>query len=421
MISDTSGQDQVIARKRRPQYTILIIAGIVLIALWVILPGLRTWSSADRSFDRAKLRFDTVTLGDLISDVSVEGRIVASSYPTLYSPAEGRVTLTAKAGQAVKKGDVLARIDSPELQSEVQQQASTVAASEAAWSRQEIEAKTTNLLNQQDIELKRLRHETAQRAYTRAKTSFDQGLINAADYEAADDNVKIAKLEYQNARANAELQRERLAFEVQNQASILEGQRLVLRELKRRVEELEVRSPVDGVIGSLSVDPTDVVNDSQPLLTVIDLSAFEIQIDVPEIYGDKIKAGTNAEVRYENQTYPGMVIAISPEVNQSFVRGTVVFQGDPPTGLKQNQRVTVRMILSSQQNVLKVRRGPFLDSGNGREVFIVRDQVAVRQGVEIGELSISEVEIRSGLQEGDTIIISDISRFDGANKIFLKN
>jgi len=421
MISDTSGQDQVIQRKRRPKYTFWLIAVIILIALWFFLPGMQTWTSADRSFDRSKLRFDTVGRGDLVSDITVEGRIVASSYPTLYSPAEGRVTLTVKAGQTVTKGEVLARIDSPELRSEVQQQTSTVAASEAAWSRQKIQAKTTNLLNQQDIELKRLRYETAQRAFARAKTSYEQGLINAADYEAADDDVKITRLEYQNAKTNAELQKERLAFEVQNQASTLEGQRLVLQELERRVAELEVRSPVDGVIGSLSVDPTDVVNDSQPLLTVIDLSAFEIEIDVPEIYGDKIRAGTVAEVRYENRQYPGMVIAISPEVNQSFVRGTVVFQGEPPTGLKQNQRVSARMILSTQQNVLKVRRGPFLDSGNGREVFVVRDQIAVRQPVEIGELSISEVEIRSGLQEGDTIIISDISRFDDANKIFLRN
>lgn len=421
MIADTSGQDRALTRKRRPGYALWILIALVLAGVWFTLPAMRKWSAADRSFDRAKLRFGKVMRGDLVSDISVEGRIIASSYPTLYSPASGRVTLAVKAGQEVKPGELLAQVDSPELASQMQQEASSVAALEAALSRQKIQTKTDDLLNQQDIDLKRLRYETAQRAFVRAESSFEKGLLNAADFEAAEDEVKISALEFKNAKANAVLQKERLAFEVQNQASQLDRQKLVLQELQRRIAELAVRSPVDGVVGSISVDPTDVVIDNQPLLTVIDLSAFEITIDVPEVYGDKTQPGTTAEVRYENQFYPGMVIAISPEVNQSMVRGTVVFQGKPPTGLKQNQRVSVRMILATTADVLKVRRGPFLEAGAGREVFIVHDQIATRHRIQIGDTSISEVEIRQGLEEGDLIIISDVSRFDGVDSIFLRN
>lgn len=421
MIADTSAQDRVIARKRPYRVWLWLLLATLTPLIWFGFPTVRKWTSAERSFERAKLRIETVQRGDLISDLSVEGRIVASSYPTLYSPAPGTVTLAVKAGQQVVKGQVLATIESPELRSQVQQETSTVAGLEATLSRQKIQTKTDDLLNAQDIDLKQLRFETAERAYARAKTSFEKGLINTADFEEAEDEVKISKLELKNARENALLQRERMTFELQNQASQLERQRLVLQEAERRLAELEIRSPVDGVIGSLTVDPTDVVIANQPILTVIDLSAFEIAIDVPEMYADKIQTGTHAEIRYENQIFAGRVIAISPEVSQSVVRGTVVFEGEPPRGLKQNQRVSARMILSTVAQVLKVRRGPFLESTGGRQVFVVEGNRATRRDIEIGETSLSEVEIRSGLNEGEQIIISDLTRFEGIDTLYLRN
>lgn len=421
MIANTSKQDRIIERKPRKKLIPWLLVIAVGVAIWFIVPAMRTWSAADRSFERAKLRIETVQTGDLINDLSVDGRIVASSYPTLYSPAPGVINLAVKAGQKVEKGTRLATIASPELKSMVAQETSVTAGLEATLSRQRIQAKTDALLNQQDIGLKKLRFEAAQRAFKRAQASFENGLINIADFEAAEDEVKISELEFTNAKANATLQKERDTFELANQASQLERQKLVLKEAQRRLAELEIRSPVDGVVGSLSVDPSDAVTANQPILTVIDLSAFEIEIEIPEVYGDKVQLGTDAQIRYENQTYAGRVMAISPEVNQSFVRGTVVFNGTPPSGLKQNQRVSARMILSSLPNVLKVKRGPFVETGGGREVFLIQGQIATRTPVQLGESSISEVHIRSGLKPGDQIIISDISRFDGVETLYLRD
>ena len=106
--------------------------------------------------------------------------------------------------------------------------------------------------------------------------------------------------------------------------------------MQRQVDELTIKSPVDGVVGTVNVDPKDVVAANQSLLTVIDLSAYEIQISIPESYGDEIAVGIEAEITYENQQYAGMVAAVAPEVNNSLVTGSVVFTGNLPQGLKQN-------------------------------------------------------------------------------------
>jgi HlyD family secretion protein len=112
---------------------------------------------------------------------------------------------------------------------------------------------------------------------------------------------------------------------------------------------------------------------------------------------------------------------VSPEVKDNQVTGRVRFASALPKGLKQNQRVQVRIVMDSRPNVLMVQRGPFMDSGGGRVAYVVHDGIATRTPIETGASSISSIEILGGLKEGDTIIISDTSAFDSANTVYVKN
>ncbi len=110
---------------------------------------------------------------------------------------------------------------------------------------------------------------------------------------------------------------------------------------------------------------------------MVDLSAFEVEVFVPENYADEAMPPVAAIIQYEGQTYRGELKSISPEVEGSRVKGVVAFTEDPPAGLKQNQRVSTRLILETQQNVLKVDRGPFVESGGGRLAYVVENGMAV--------------------------------------------
>ncbi len=98
----------------------------------------------------------------------------------------------------------------------------------------------------------------------------------------------------------------------------------------------------------------------------------------------------------------------------------VVFDGESPAGLKQNQRVSARIVMDTREDVLKVKRGPFLEAGNGRSAYVVEEGVAVLRPIEVGALSVSEIEITAGLEEGDRIIISDPGRFRNAERVLLR-
>jgi HlyD family secretion protein len=210
-------------------------------------------------------------------------------------------------------------------------------------------------------------------------------------------------------------------FELQTRRLQRERQQLLVADLERRVAELEIRSPVNGMVGSVAVNQKAAVQQDAPLLTVVDLSAFEIEFRVAETYADSISIGMPAEITYAGKTYAGEVTALSPEVTQSEVRGRVRFSKTVPEGLRQNQRVAVRIVMDRRDGVLKVERGAFYEADAGQSAYVVRDDVAERRPIKTGATSVREVEILSGLEEGDQIIASDTDSFEDASRVHLSD
>jgi HlyD family secretion protein len=402
--------DKPIARPRgiTPRRRAMIAGGaVLLLGLAVLAPGARRWAGADRAVDASRVRVADVVRGDLERDVSAQGRIVAALHPTLFSPAQGIVKLDVKAGSEVKQGQLLARVESPELQSRLVQERSTLQSLEADLGRQEIAAR-------QSLYVLTMRLAAARRGRDRAEALFEEGLLNKVDQEKAADDLEEAALLLKNASESA-------ALEVRNRRLAVARQQSVVSEMQRLVGGLEVVAPFDGMVAGVNVQDRDAVAQNQPLLTVVNLSAFEVEFDVPENYASDMAPGTAAEIVYEGKTYPGRVTTVSPEVRDSQVRGTVVFDGEPPPNLRQSQRVSVRMVLERRTNVVKTARGPFLESGGGRQAYVVENGVAVKREIEVGAVSVSEVEIVKGVNPGERVVVSDTSVFGGARSVLIRN
>jgi|GEM_PF-2722120 len=194
---------------------------------------------------------------------------------------------------------------------------------------------------------------------------------------------------------------------------------MLVADLERRVGELEVRSPIDGMVGSVSVTEKAAVQQDTVLMNVVDLSAFEVEFRVAESYAGAIGIGMPAEISYAGRSYPGDVTSISPEVRQSEVTGRVRFAGEMPAGLRQNQRVAVRILMDRRDGVLKLERGAFYESGGGTSAYVVRDGVAERRAIRTGAVSVREVEVLDGLAEGDQVVISNTDDFRNAARVLL--
>lgn len=422
MIRDTHSMDSVVERqpwwRRRPFWW---VAGGLLISAWWLVPAFGRWTQAERSVDGARLRTGVVVRGDLERDVAVQGRIVAAFHPKLYSPEQGIVSLKVRPGAVVTEGTVLATIGSPELSAEIERQASQVASQEGQLSRQKIAIRQQQLADAQGIELSRVRRQAAERELKRSRQLFEQGLLNRGDFEKAEDELRIADLEQKHAEDAAQLSVETRQLELRERQLEVERQRVTLEELEQRRHRLSILAPFDGMVATLDVQDRDAVVPNQPLLTVVDLTSFEIEIRIPEAYADEVTAGVEATVLYDGEPYLATVTSMSPEVDASQVAGRVAFVGEAPRGLKQNQRLSTRLILERRTQVLKLPRGPYFESGGGRKIYVLADGIATLQDIQVGATSVAEVEILEGLAEGEHVLLTDINRFRGAERVIVRD
>lgn len=408
MIRDTSATDVVVPQARRnPLRRYGIPAAVIVVAVAIAWPALSRWSSATQSVALERLRLGTVARGKFVSDVSAQGRVVAAVSPTLYAPAMGRVELKVQAGDTVQKNQLLALVDSPEVTNEYAREQQNLL-------RQRIDVRSRALANRQAVDLAQVTVAAAERELKRVEEAHAKGGIARLEVDRRADELATAKVRYQHAQEEAKLADEGLALE-------LSRQQLLVENLARRVSDLSVRAPVAGVVGTVAVNDRAAVVPNQPLLTVVDLSAYEIEILVPESYADALGIGIGAEIVYGQQRLPGKLSALSPEVTNNQVVARVRFAGETPKDLRQNQRVSVRVVLDERDGILMVSRGPFYEAGGGRSAFVLSDGVARRVPIRTGATSIAAIEVLEGLQEGDQVVISGAEGFGEAESLLVND
>ena len=423
-IADTSAQDvtvQATSKTRQRSLVGISILGLFL-AAWLVVPSLQRWAGSSISVPKDRLRLAVVARQDLVRDVSVQGRVVAAVSPSLFAPAAGTITLLVEAGAAVIEGQSLALLDSPELQNQLQQEQDTLDSLSVEFDRQRIESKQKALDNRKNIDLTNVTLVATQRERRRAESGYKIDAISEIDFEKTKDDLETARLAHEHAVADAKLDDERLAFELKTRELKVERQSLQVQDLLRQVDELDMRSPVRGIVGNLMVDQKAAVTRNQVVMAVVDLTAFEIEAQVPESYADDLGLGMDAEVLVGNQEYPASLVSVSPEIIQNQVTTRIRFAAGMPPGLRQNQRLTTRILMEKKTDVLTLQRGQFLDSGGSRIAYVLNDDnVAHRRSIEIGARSLAAVEIITGLDEGEVVVISSIDQFRSADSVLVTN
>lgn len=424
MIRDTSAQDRPIAAPRNWRK----------VSLWLLLPVLglaasasllSSWAGSKASVNMAQLSVVKVTRGNLVRDVVVNGHLVAAVSPTVYASAAGNVSLKVKAGAMVKKGEVVAEIASPEVVNAFKREQASVEQLEAELARQEILAKKQKLLAQRDAEQAEIERISAERTYQRIEAAGVAGVIAKIDFLRAQDALKSADIRARHAKAATNLEHADLDLSLKARYSQLQQQRINRDNAKRKVDELNLRAPVNGLVGTLAVADSSVVSANLALMTLVDLSQLEVELEIPESYVGELALGMPVEISgltaASNAKMLGKLSALSPEVVKNQVLARVRLDGVQPQGLRQSQRVSARLLIEEKNNVLMVPRGPFFEALGGRFAYVLENGVAQRRAIGIGASSVGALEVKSGLREGDQVISSGVDLFDNLASVSITN
>src|ERR1700730_5154556 len=374
MLRDTSAQDRVIEPKnplqRHRKIIIAALAGIAV--LGVLIFTLMKYSGAGVSVDRARVSIATVERGNFVRDIAADGQVVAAVSPTLYANALGTVNLKVHAGDTVAKGQVLAVVDSPDLTAKMSQEEATLVGLRLDWQRTTLDAEhrlsqLRDAYNQAEVDQK-----TAQRERDRSRKAYELGSYSELQALRAEDALEKARFAFQQAKSTYDSQPKQNRFDIDSKKALLDRQQYLVDDLKRQVDGLNVKSPVDGQVGQVQVSDRASVAKDAPLLTVVDLSALEVEIKVTESLARDLRPAMSADLDGGGHHWQGSVSGVSPEVVAGQVTARLRFGDEKPAGLRQSQRLSVRIFIDRSDNGFIVGRSRRFHGPGGRRLCLPR-------------------------------------------------
>lgn len=419
MIKDTQSQDQLIAKPNRkkwiPWFALAVVTLSISLMSW---PSISMWYSSAAKAKLSQITIAEVQRGDLSRNISVSGKVVAANAPQLYSSEQGKITLLAKPGEAVTAEQVVARVDSPELQAILEQQKSTLEQLKIDNRRADLtdQEALLNLEQQMNAALSELK--VTEREHQRANIAFKTNIVSEVEWLTKQDLQENAKRAYLHAQKRVDLARQRLEFEQKNRTFKVEKQQLVLEELYRRQRALDIQAPVTGIVGNWLVEQKNQVAAHTAIMTIVDLSEYEAEISVPEFYADELGIGLPVSLTVAGQELPAEIIAISPEIKGNQVQVRAQITSASATNLRQNQRVSAEIEFEKKLNTLYLKRGQFIGSNEGKHLYKINEKgqaekISFRPGIN----NVEYIEILSGVAQGDRIIVSDYEDFNGADVV----
>ena len=331
-----------------------------------------------------------VRLGQLNEKVFLVGALKPIAQVDVVSKMTGRIDqLSAEIGDWVQKGTLIAKVDEDEVRQQVNRAAAALEVAKAS-------------LSQKQTDLEILKKEL-----DRTVELHENQLIPRRDLDTAE------------ARYRGAIAQEKLA-----EAQIDQAQ-AELRELRVRLDNTRILAPISGLVGKRHLDNGALVNPSMPVVSLVDLSTMVMEINAPEKDLVKIRAGLEANIvldAYPEQKFKGRVIRLSPILDPATRTGSVEVEvPNPKMMLKAEMFARVELDLGTRHNTLLVPREALVSHDQQRGVFKLQDDIARFQPVDAGVAQGGEVEVISGLKEGEAVITLGVNLVKNGDRVQLRS
>src|SRR5439155_3563736 len=408
---------------RRKKIRLAIVITICLALVPIVTMGLNRLKPAAPSVDRATVWTDTVKRGPMDLQVRGLGTLVPEEIQWIPAITDGQVERRLVfPGTAVKAQTVLMVLANPQLQQQVLN---------ADWQVKEAEAQYNSLKSQLESQVLDQRATAAS-----VKSDYLQAKLQAErDHQMADLGLgpKLAA-QLSEAKAEAETTRKQIESDRVNvlQSSMqaqLTAQKAKIEELRAtyelyrsQLDSLSVRAGIDGVLQELSAEVGQKVTPGTTLAKVADPKKLKAELKIAETQAKDIQLAQTAEVDTHNGVIPGHVIRIDPSVQNGTRTVDVKLDGPLPPGAVPDLSVDGTVEIEHLDDVLYVGRPAFGQAKSTISLFktVNNGKEAVRVQVKIGRTSVNEIELLQGLSVGDEVILSDMSRWDGFDRIRLE-
>lgn len=408
---------EVQRKERRKQFIRIGTAvGGFIVLIVVVISMLQT------SLKRKDLNISTVDKGVIEVSVSASGKVIPAFEEIINSPINSRIVEVYKrGGDSVDVGTPILKLDLQSAETEYNKQLDEEQMKSLQLEQQRVT--NHNKLSEMEMNLKVSRMELDRKAVElrneRYLDSLGAGTTDKVRQVELDYNVSILKLKedeqkYKNeqALAEADLKVKELELNIFRKS---------LAETRRTLEDAQIRSPRKAILTYVNNEIGSQIGQGAKVAIVSDLSHFKIEGEIADTYGDRIAAGSKAVIKIGSEKLDGTVSDVTPLSKNGVISFTVQLEEDNHKRLRSGLKTDVYVMNAVKDDVLRIANSSYYVGKGEYELFVVNGNQLLKRKVQLGDSNFEYVEVVSGLQEGDQVIVSDMNAYKDKNKLKIED
>ena len=408
---------EVQRKEQRKQFIRIGTAvGGFIVLIVVVISMLQT------SLKRKDLNISTVDKGVIEVSVSASGKVIPAFEEIINSPINSRIVEVYKrGGDSVDVGTPILKLDLQSAETEYNKQLDEEQMKSLQLEQQRVT--NHNKLSEMEMNLKVSRMELDRKAVElrneRYLDSLGAGTTDKVRQVELDYNVSILKLKedeqkykHEQALAEADLKVKELELNIFRKS---------LAETRRTLEDAQIRSPRKAILTYVNNEIGSQIGQGAKVAIVSDLSHFKIEGEIADTYGDRIAAGSKAVIKIGSEKLDGTVSDVTPLSKNGVISFTVQLEEDNHKRLRSGLKTDVYVMNAVKDDVLRIANSSYYVGKGEYELFVVNGNQLLKRKVQLGDSNFEYVEVVSGLQEGDQVIVSDMNAYKDKNKLKIED
>ena len=414
--------DIILEKKKglRKKHIPYITGGSILLflVLWMFFGN----HNSRLSVEKDKIMIETVSKGEFNDYIRINGQVEPINTIQLSAIEGGMVEQkVVEEGSMVRQGDVIVRLKNPMLnltildsEAQLAEKQNFLRNTQVQMEQEKLNLKKEKLQLDMDVERKRRKFKQYTQLNAEKLTSQEEYLQAREDFEFA---VNSRKLVIERQKQDSIYR----GIQIKQMEESLHNMRENMMLVRQRIDNLNVKAPVDGQLGSLDVEIGQSVSAGVRMGQISVLTDFKIEALIDEHYIDKVRAGLNATFERQDRNFTLRVRKVYPEVHDKQFKTDFVFAGGRPENIRAGQTYYINLQLGQPAVAVMVPRGSFYQTTGGQWIFVVTKdgRKATRRTITIGRQNPLYYEVLTGLQPGDKVITSGYDTFGESQELVL--
>ncbi len=414
IIEKKKGIAVAFTKKALPYWFAAIMAIFV---LWLVLRD----NSSTLRINRDTLTINEVKSGEFNDYIRISGQVQPMTTIQI-SPLEGGIVqeIIIEEGGQVRKGDEILRLSNENLDLQILNSEAELAEKENILRNTMISMEQQRLSVMQDklqleMEVKRL-----ERKYSQQEALYADKLIAREEYLTAKEDFELAQKRLALVTERAYQDSLYRAVEINQMQESLDNMRLNMQMIRRRKENLTIKSPINGELGLLDVVLGQSVASGTKIGQINDLDSYKIEAMIDEHYIDRVSSGLEATFERQSETYEAVIRKVYPEVRDGKFKADFRFSGTQPSNIRTGQTYYLNLQLGQPEKAILIPRGTFYQKTGGKWIYVVAPEggKAIKREIRIGRQNPQFYEVLEGLESGEKVITSGYDSF-GDNDVLV--